>query len=53
MPYFVETAPAVLDYIAAVEGLSDEGREAVVDGTHMGAGVVRVVYVEHTTQPIP
>jgi hypothetical protein len=32
MPYYVETAPAVLDYIAGVEGLSDEGRAAVVDG---------------------
>jgi hypothetical protein len=98
MAYFVETAPAVLDYIAAVDGLSDDGRAAVVDGyidelgrdadrfltlyplgpeslhfrydyphpdggvlysfdfvvdgTHMAAGVVRVVYVEHTTRPI-
>ena len=32
MPYFVETSPAVLDYLTAAEGISDEGRAAVVDG---------------------
>src|SRR5947209_3892517 len=99
MAYYVETAPAVVAYIAAVEGLSDEGRAAlvdgyitelgkdadkflllyplgpeslhfrydyphaegkvvytfdfVVDGTPMEFGVVRVVYVAHTTESIP
>jgi hypothetical protein len=98
MPYYVETAPLVLDYIASIEGLSDPGRAAVVDGyidelgrdadkflalyplgpeslhfrydyplaeggrlynfefivdgTPMEVGVVRVVYVEHNTQPL-
>jgi hypothetical protein len=31
MPYYVETAPAVLDYLATVEGLSDEDRSLIVD----------------------
>jgi hypothetical protein len=32
MPYYVETAPAVLDFFAAVEGISNEGRTAIIDG---------------------
>ena len=39
MPYYVETAPAVLDYIESLEDLSNKGRAAVVD-------------VEHMTQPL-
>jgi hypothetical protein len=32
MPYYVETAPAVLDFLATVEGISDEARATVIDG---------------------
>ena len=99
MAYYVETAPAVLAYLEAVEGLSALGRativdgyldelgkdadrflalyplgpeslhfrydypyaegdvlyhfDFVVDGTPMEMGVVRVVYVEHVTRPLP
>jgi hypothetical protein len=99
MAYYVETAPAVLAYLQALEGLSDESRATivdgyidelgkdaekflalsplgpeslhfrydylllqgpvlhelnfVVDGTHMEAGVVRVIYVEHTSRTSP
>jgi hypothetical protein len=32
MSYYVETAPAVLNYIASIPGLTDEGRASVVEG---------------------
>ena len=32
MSYYVETAPSVLAYLESIEGLSDEGRAAIVDG---------------------
>lgn len=99
MPYYVEIAESVQAHLAAVEGMADEaraivldgtiaelssdadrflklyplGRESlhfrydyshpdgstlfsfdfIVDGTEMPSGVVRVVYVEHRTDPIP
>lgn len=99
MPYFVEIVPAVRDYLAAVDELSDDVRatvidgiitelgesadyflttyplgpeslhfrydyahpdgqtlfvfDFVVDGQHMPTGVVCVVYVEYSSQPIP
>ncbi len=99
MPYYVETVPAVIEFLTLVEGLSEAGRLAVVDGyvnelaehadkflalyplgpeslhfrydyphvegttlfnfdfiveaTFMESGVVRIVYVECTPQPLP
>src|SRR5258706_13135686 len=32
MPYFAETFPAVIEYLASVEGLADAGRTAIIDG---------------------
>ena len=99
MEYHVEFVELVLDYLASVEGLTDEDRAAIVAGVtqelsqtadhflalyplaheslcfrydyphatqtaiysfdfvvsahHMEMGVVRVAYVEHTTQSMP
>jgi hypothetical protein len=99
MEYYVEFVSLVLDYLAGIEGLTDEDREAivaavteelshnadhffalyplthealcfrynyphptattlydfdfVVSAHHLEMGIVRVVYVEHTTHPMP
>lgn len=99
MGYYVEFVEAVLDYLAGVEGLTDEDRAAVVDAvieelsrdadrfhalrplaheslcfrydyphltkqtlynfdfvvdaSHREMGVMRVAYVECTSEPIP
>lgn len=99
MEYHVEFVDPVLDYLATVEGLTEEDRTAIIAGItqelsqdadyflalyplvheslyfrydyphptkttmydfdfivsahHLEMGVVQVVYVEHTTQPMP
>ena len=99
MPYHVEFVSLVKEYLARIEGLSDEERTSIVDGAieelsqdadrflalnplaheslcfrydyavgteravfefdfvvsahALSMGVVQVVYIEHTTRPLP